>query len=129
MTTKGRPATGYLEWRNNPKTGKSQWFAQISMPDGRRPFEALDPAIPEHDRQGAQACATDLVANVRAIGGMAVAGRERVKGLVRTLPRAQGSQGPFVGRRHARTVQELDRADDRRQGHEHRDARGHRGDR
>jgi hypothetical protein len=53
----GRPATGAVEWRRNPKTGARQWFARLSLADGSRPFVELDPTIPHDDQIAARECA------------------------------------------------------------------------
>ena len=57
MTKKRGPEpVGTIDWHYNPKIGKPQWFARVSLVNGKRsPWIPLDPAIEEHDREGAKA--------------------------------------------------------------------------
>ncbi len=55
---RGRPATGWLHWQRNARTGAHQWFAQLTLADGSRPIVELNPRIPESDREAAKACAS-----------------------------------------------------------------------
>ena len=72
-TTKGgRPATGSVKWRFNPKRkigGKLspgfQWFGRIKKPDGSRPFAPLDPTIGPHEEERARQCAVDTAKYIR----------------------------------------------------------------
>ena len=72
MTTKkgGRPATGYVKCRRNPKRGgRMQWYVQLTVANAKRtPFIELDPGIEQHDRAGALACARRLSDEARASG-------------------------------------------------------------
>lgn len=52
---RGRPATGSVDWRKNPETGRMQWFVRVSVKSGRIPVP-LDPAIPFEDKERARAC-------------------------------------------------------------------------
>jgi integrase len=76
MTTAkgGRPATGTVKWRFNPNrkdpvTGKPapgmQWWGRVREPNGKRPFVALRPEIPQDDRAGALTCAVEFAKQVR----------------------------------------------------------------
>ncbi len=74
----GRPATGYIEWRRNAKTGVPHWHVQVSLEDGSRPFLPLDPRIPEHDRATAQAAGKEMSAYTRQHGAISDPTRETV---------------------------------------------------
>ncbi|MGA7124042.1 MAG: site-specific integrase [Polyangiaceae bacterium] len=66
----GRPATGYVEWRRNAKTGVEHWHVQVTLADKSRPFVPLDATIPKHDREAAQACARETSAWMRKHGAV-----------------------------------------------------------
>ena len=64
----GKPATGCVRWRFNPKredpeTGKPapgfQWFGRVKKANGDRPFVELDPRIPAGDEAAAKVCAVE----------------------------------------------------------------------
>jgi integrase len=74
----GRPAKGSTEWRRNPKTGRSQWFARVSLLDGTRPFVELDPAIPREDEQRARDCASAISGMARHAASVPVTTKETV---------------------------------------------------
>ena len=64
-----RPATGWIRWRRNKKTGVVHWHVQLTLKDGTRsPWVPLDPSIPESDRARAQACATTVSDDARERG-------------------------------------------------------------
>jgi len=55
MSKGGRPATEYVEWRRNAKTGLMQWHVP-GHPRGRvAPLRRARPAHPEPDREAAKA--------------------------------------------------------------------------
>lgn len=66
----GRPATGTVKWRRNKKTGAMQWHARITLPDGSRPWAALDPRITREDVEGAKACARLTSTHCREAGAV-----------------------------------------------------------
>jgi len=51
---RGRPATGSTKWQRNPRTGAMQWMVRLTLGDRSRPWVELDPAILEHDEDGAR---------------------------------------------------------------------------
>jgi integrase len=61
----GRPAGGTVEWRKD-EDGRWRWHARISRLNGKRPWVALDPAIPEDDKPAAKVCASETSAYFRA---------------------------------------------------------------
>jgi hypothetical protein len=69
MTTRGRPSTGNIKWRKNKRTGKPQWHARFTLPNGTRtPYEPLDSRILREDVEGARAAATLVNNRVRETG-------------------------------------------------------------
>lgn len=70
--SRGRPATGSVDWRRNPRTGSMQWMVRLTLGDRSRPWVELDPAIPEHDREGAIACAKVVSGGTRASTAVSV---------------------------------------------------------
>lgn len=53
-----RAATGTVAWRWSAEHGRDCWHARFTRGDGTRTaWHALDPNIPEADREGARACA------------------------------------------------------------------------
>lgn len=68
----GRPATGTVEWK------RGQWWARVTLADGKRPLVALDPSIPREDEARARACAAVVSAEARAIGGVSALVRETI---------------------------------------------------
>ena len=64
----GRPATGSIKWRRNPKTEKPQWFVRLTLADGSRPFVALDPSIPREDEGRARESARTVADEARRTG-------------------------------------------------------------
>ena len=74
----GRPATGYVKWRRNPKTGATHWHAQVTLKDGSRPWVPLDPSIPRDDEAGAKACALRVSDEARLRGIIPDSVRETV---------------------------------------------------
>lgn len=64
-----RPATGWVRWRRNKKTGRVHWHAQLTLKNGERSeWVALDPEIPEHDKLRAKACARLVSDEAREAG-------------------------------------------------------------
>ena len=66
-----RPNRGTIDWRRNVKspTGKFCWHARFTRGDEkhtRTPWIALDPKIPENDREGAKRCAASYGPVARA---------------------------------------------------------------
>ncbi len=69
MTTAkgGRPATGAVKWTKD-KAGLERWHGRVTMPDGKRQFVPLDPAIPRTDEARARACAVQTAEFFRNAG-------------------------------------------------------------
>ena len=82
MTTAkgGRPATGTLKWRRDPKQpGKpAHWHVRISLVNGERPWVALDPTIPREDEARARAGAREVSDEARASGAVPASVKETV---------------------------------------------------
>ncbi len=116
----GRPATGSLSWRRNPRTGALQWYAQITLADGSRPLVELDPTITEADRAAARACALVVSQQARSRASVSVrnletlseyAGRWLVAREERGLASVRDDRGrlvthvlPTLGARDVRTI-------------------------
>ncbi|MGA2451637.1 MAG: hypothetical protein ABTD50_23520 [Polyangiaceae bacterium] len=69
MTTAkgGRPATGAVKWTKD-KARLERWHGRVTMPDGKRQFVPLDPAIPRTDEARARACAVQTAEFFRTAG-------------------------------------------------------------
>ncbi len=79
MSKGGRPATGYVEWRRNAKTGVEHWHVQVTLADKSRPFLPLDPKIPESDKAAAQSGARAMSDYSRKHGAVTDRDRETVE--------------------------------------------------
>jgi len=69
MTTAkgGRPATGAVKWTKD-RAGLERWHGRVTMPDGKRQFVPLDPAISRTDEPRAKACAVQTAEFFRTAG-------------------------------------------------------------
>ena len=65
----GRPSSGSVSWRRDPRTEAWQWFVRLSLSDGTRPYVALDPSIPREDEPAARACARAVSDQARETSG------------------------------------------------------------
>jgi integrase len=62
-----RPRTGTVAWRRNVKTEEPCWHARWTRADGSRTnWVALDPKIPESDRDAAEKCAASFASVAKA---------------------------------------------------------------
>src|ERR1019366_1731745 len=126
---RGPEAIGTIDWHNNPKTGKPQWFPRLSLVTGKRsPSIPLDPAIEEHDREGAKAGARVLSDRARE-AGLVLGDAETVGAWFKRFHKHKEARGPSSVGDMRGPREQVDLSDPRVQGHAGRRTRGHRSDR
>jgi hypothetical protein len=125
----GRPATGSIKWQYSEKYKKDCWHGRVSEADGSRPFVALDPNIPERDREGALAAA---VINTKTVRQHPISGTKAFETTAKWWIRFHAHK-ERIGLSSVEDMRgrakELDPSEHRAQVAAHRDARGHRSDR